>query len=333
MAYQTGTSTTIEDLMQQLSTFLVANGWTEDFATTGDPGLIAFSKNTIFVAFQYTEATDGGTLAIYQNLSNDDSTNVWLSTGDSGVGNATAAANAFDNGRSLAIIAGPHTAYHFFEQDANPAYIHVVLEVDAGRYRHMGWGELEKIGDWVGGEYCYGQFVNQNATVIDNPNSGSNQTGLDGTAQLGQNFSPTMHVRDQPEQAAADRWSVIGTSGNFPAGQDRAGNDRLHSIGSTRGGMTSSVMSQFRMSQLTAFKPLIPIPIVVADNTGTPNTARLLGTQPDVRVINMASLEPGETFTVAGETWFAFPWVKKQFLKNDTEESWNAGFAYRQELA
>ncbi len=46
MAFQTGTSTSIENLMQQLSTFLQLHGWTEDFAVTGDPGTIAFSKNS-----------------------------------------------------------------------------------------------------------------------------------------------------------------------------------------------------------------------------------------------------------------------------------------------
>ncbi len=139
MAYQTGTSTTIEDLMQQLSTFLVANGWTEDFATIGEPGRIAFSKNSIFVAFQYTESTDGGTLAIYQSLSNDDPVSVWLATDDSGAGARSATASVFDGSRGIFLVAGPHAAYHFFEQDSAPAYCHIVLEVDTNRFRHWGY--------------------------------------------------------------------------------------------------------------------------------------------------------------------------------------------------
>ncbi len=333
MAYQTGTSTTIEDLMQQLSIFLVANGWTEDFATTGDPGIIGFSKNGIFVAFQYTEATDGGTLAIYQNLSNDDGTSVWLSTGDSGNGNASLLAAAFDSGRSVNLCAGPHAAYHFFEQNASPAYCHIVLEVDTNRFRHFGFGELEKIGDWQGGEYCYGNNWRQAASQIDAPSSSVHTLGLDAnTAGAGQPFYATMHVRDQPEQAAGDRWAIVGTVGAFPAGVDRAGNDRLPAMGGSRGGYNSQ-MTPYRISQLTAFKPLIPIIVSVANNTPAPDTGRLLGTQPDVRVVNMANLDPSEQLVIAGETWFIFPWVRKQFLQNNTEESWNGGLAYRQELA
>ena len=41
MAFQTATSTSIDNLMAQLNTFLVANGWVQDHFTAGDPGLDA----------------------------------------------------------------------------------------------------------------------------------------------------------------------------------------------------------------------------------------------------------------------------------------------------
>lgn len=330
MAYQTGTSTTIQDLLQQLSTFLVANGWVEDFATTGDPGRIGYSKNNIFVAFQYTESVDGGTIAIYQSLSNDDSVNVFNSTGDSGQGVRSTTASTFDTQRSVNKCAGPHAAYHFFEQNANPTYCHIVLEVDTNRFRHFGFGELEKIGDWTGGEYCYGTFWAVAVSQIDVPASTSHNVGLDGN---GGNplYKSSLHIEDQPEGVTV--WAQVGTRAAFPLTNDPAGNPRLPVLGGSKGGIVASVMAQFRSSQLTAFKPLLPIPLLVANTTGAPDTYRLLGTQPDVRTINIANFDPGETFLVAGETWFAFPWIRKQFLQNNTEESWNGGFAYRQELA
>lgn len=334
MAYQTGTSSSLENLMTQLSTFLVANGWTEDFFTSGDPGRMGLHKNSIFVAFQFTDLTDNGVMAIYQNLSNDDPDDVWLSTGDSGVGNPSLSAGSFDLGRSINEAAGPHTAYHFFEQDTGPAYCHVVVEVDAGRYRHFGFGELEKIGDWQGGEYCYGHSWNQSASQIDAPNITTHSFMLDANAGgSGVAKYSSMHVRDQPEQVAADRWMVMGNQGADPNGVDRAGNDRLPGIGGSRAGLVAGYMSSFRLSQLTAFKPLLPIPVCFYSTTPSPDNIRLMGTHPDVRIVNMANLEPAETFSIAGETWFVFPWVKKQFLQNDTEESWNAGVAYRQETA
>jgi len=332
MAYQTGTSTTIEDLLQQLSTFLVANGWVEDFATTGDPGRIGFSKNGIFVAFQYTESVDGGVIAVYQNLSNDDPVNVWASTGNSGNGVATTTRSLFDTARHVGLIAGPHAAYHFFEQDSNPAYCHIVLEPDTNRFRHFGFGELEKIGDWGGGEYCYGHQWSQAASQLDNPRDQQHNVLLDGNGSSTL-FRATLHMEDQPEGVGVV-WGVVGRKGPFPAsGLDSAGNDRSNLMGGSRGGPIACQMSQFRVSQLTAFKPLIPMAVFVGNTRPAPDVLRLLGTHPDVRLINIANLDPGETFVIAGETWFAFPWVRKQFLQNNTEESWNGGFAYRQELA
>lgn len=335
MAYLTGTSSSLENLMIQLSNFLVANGWVENFRTIGEPGRMGLSKNTIFVAFQWTEISDGGTLAIYQNLSNDNSASVWLSTGDSNSGASTLSTTLFDTERCINVAAGPHTRFDFFEQDANPAYCHIVLEVDAGRYRHFGFGELEKIGDWVGGEYCYGHFWNQSAVNIDNPSLSQHAFMLDSNmAGLATGFYPTVHVRGQPEQVTGlERWLILGNPRTFPPGTDRAGNNLLPGIGGTRAGITTGIMAQFRLSKLTAFKPLLPIPVLIYNTSPSPDSARLIGTHPDVRIVNMANLDPAETFIIAGETWFVFPWTKKQFFKNNTEESWNGGVAYRQELA
>ena len=122
MAFQTGTSTSIENLMVTLSTFLQANGWTQDFFTTGDGGVIGFSKNSVFVCFKWAETTNGGTMAVYQNTSNDNSTQLWLATGDSGSGAASNTLTSLISGRAVTQFAGPHTAFWFFENDANPAY-------------------------------------------------------------------------------------------------------------------------------------------------------------------------------------------------------------------
>ncbi|MEE9472320.1 MAG: hypothetical protein V3W32_11440 [Gemmatimonadota bacterium] len=332
MAFQTATSTSIDNLMAQLNTFLVANGWVQDHFTAGDPGRAGWHKNGMFVAFQWTDATDGGVLAIYQNKSNDDTVDVWLSTGDDGLGENSTTAASFDTGRHVSQFAGPHTAYWFFEQDSAPAYVHVVVEVDAGRFRHFGFGEIEKVGDWIGGDYIYGHFWDQNTSRIDDPDSGFHAFGPD-NGTFNTTFAATMSIEGFPEQGVSDEWGRFGQGGNFPAGQDRAGNDRMPLLGSFRGGMAYAAFNMFRLSVLSAFKPMAPLVYLVRDTGPAPDVMRILGTHPDIRGINIGNIDPGETFTVAGETWFAFPWVRKQFLSNDTEESWNGGLAYRQETA
>ncbi len=200
MAFQTATSTSIDNLMAQLNTFLVANGWVQDHFTAGDPGRAGWHKNGMFVAFQWTDATDGGVLAIYQNKSNDDTVDVWLSTGDDGLGENSTTAASFDTGRHVSQFAGPHTAYWFFEQDSAPAYVHVVVEVDAGRFRHFGFGEIEKVGDWIGGDYIYGHFWDQNTSRIDDPDSGFHAFGPD-NGTFNTTFAATMSIEGFPSKA------------------------------------------------------------------------------------------------------------------------------------
>lgn len=329
MAFQTGTSTSIENLLQTLSTFLVANGWTQDFATTGDPGLIAFSKNSVFVAFQYTESIDNGVMAMYQSTSNDDGTNVWLSTGDSGNGVASTNRTLFDSQRCVNEFAGPHSNYWFFENDSNPAYIHVVVEVDAGRFRHFGFGEIDKIGDWVGGEYCYGHYWSQTTTFIDDPKASSHHIGLDGLGVGGAvQFNSTMRIDGHTgEPSAATIWAnlVMSTS----EGNDRAGNQRWSGLAGWRAGREWNTFAGYRISQATAYTPLVPIPIEVVNFDSAPDSVYRVGYQADVRMANIGNLDPGQIITIAGDQWYFFPWVRKQFLLNNTEETWNAGVVYK----
>lgn len=329
MAFQTGTSSSIENLMTQLSTFLQANGWTQDHFTSGDPGRMGLSKNNIFVAFQWTEATDGGTLAIYQNLSNDNTSSVWLSTGDSGNGVASASATQFDTQRCCNVFAGPHTGYFFFENDSNPAYCHVVVEVDAGRYRHFGFGEIDKIGDWTGGEYAYGTFWSTSVSFIDDPASQFNHVGFDGNGNaVGNTFGGTLRVDGHSGEPNANTvWANMYFAASV--GLDRAGNARWAGQGGWHGSRELYAFGMFPISQAVAYKPLIPVPFEIINFAGSPDAAYRVGYQADVRMCNIANLDPGQIINIAGDNWYFFPYVRKQFLKNDTEESWNGGVAYK----
>jgi len=329
MAFQTGTSTSIENLLQTLSTFLVANGWTQDFATTGDPGLIGFSKNNIFVAFQYTEATDNGVMAMYQSTSNDNATSVWLSTGDSGNGAPSLVASQFDIGRCVNEFAGPHSNYWFFEQDSGPAYIHVVVEVDAGRFRHFGFGEIDKIGDWTGGEYCYGHYWSQVTSFIDDPTASSHHAGFDGAGFGGSAaYNATMRVDGHSGEPNANTIWANMFMGATPL-NDRAGNARWAGLAGWRAGREWQTFCGYRISQATAYTPLVPIAAEVINFGATPDATYRLGYQADVRMVNIGNLDPGQIISIAGDQWYFFPWVRKQFLENNTEESWNGGVAYK----
>jgi len=336
MAFQTGSSTSIANLLAQLSTFLQANGWTEDFAVAGDPGTIAFSKNQNFVSFQYTDsgiASGGqGAMAMYQARANDtvDTGDPWLSTGDSGAGIANNIVTQFANGLCVNNFAGPHTAFWFFENNASPSYVHVVVEVDAGRYRHFGFGEIDKVGDWTGGEYIYGQFIFPNE---DDPKSVFSGFGADTSRSQGQFqiVGATMRIEGFPsEPEPATVWGVFH---NGNGDTDRAGNDRWRLAGGHRYPPEFAAMYWIRASEANAFKPMAPISCYARDITPSPDNHWLLGYFADQRLVNIGNIDPGQVISIGGDDWYFFPWVRKRNLQNNTEESRNFGIAYRRENA
>ena len=333
MAFQTGTSTSIENLLQQLSTFLQANGWTEDYAVTGDPGTIAFSKNSMFVSFQYSESAQSeGLMSHYSAKANDtvDTTMPWLSTDDSGSGEPSNILTNLDRRLTTNNWAGPHTAFFFFENDASPAYVHIVVEVDAGRYRHLGFGEIDKVGDWTGGEYTYGTF---NFPGADDPKSAFSGFGADSArTQGGANVGAVMRIEDHVDEP--DPATLWGTwHGANSNGLDSNAIARFRLQGGHRYSPEFGAQYWIRASEANAFKPMAPISVFAIDTVPVPDKMYLLGYFADQRMVNIGNIDPGQIISIAGDDWYFFPWIRKRNLQDNTEESRNLGIAYRRENA
>lgn len=335
MAFQTGTSTSIENLLTQLSTFLQANGWTEDFFNSGDPGTIAFSKNQNFVSFQFSEtAAGGGVMVCYQARANDaaDTADPWTSTGDSGAGDASNTTVNFQTSLCVNSFAGPHTNFWFFEQDSAPAYCHVAVEVDAGRYRHFGFGQIDKVGDWVGGEYIYGLFLLL-GTQASNPISTFSEYGMDShqtnrsTADAGATMRIEGHVGEPEAATIWGRWGIA------QGGNDRAGNQRWQLSSGWRYSPEFNAIYWIRASEANAFKPMAPISIRARNDIVIPDQDFILGYQADVRMVNIGNLTPAQIINIGGDDWYFFPVVAKSNLGGSVEESENWGVAYRRENA
>jgi hypothetical protein len=60
--------------------------------------------------------------------------------------------------------------------------------------------------------------------------------------------------------------------------------------------------------------------------TPTPDEIIKLGTVKDIRMLNIATINPAEEFTVDGVTWKCFPMTRKS--STGAEESDNIGIAY-----
>jgi hypothetical protein len=334
VAYQTGSATDVGDLIDELFTFatgLTTTPWTEDELDTLQGTL---HLGDCYVTFRWDNSVATNGLAIYQSLGWTSSTNAWQMTDDSGNG-PTGAVDSIGNRHvnftdgTGADNGGPYTSYHFFAGEGSNPYIYVVVEQVSGVYRHFGFGNLEKINDFDGGEFVYGHHWYNNAAYIDNPTQAFHTFMLDGIDGVYPNQAATLHIENFPGQATGGKWGVFSSAAN--PGNDRGGTARLPLFGTTRSGGYGYHLTWMRASSLGAYKIISPITALYRDATTNPDTWRWLGQMPGIGLINMNNFDDGDEFTVGSDTYMVFPWVRKQYLTSDTEESWNAGVAYLKE--
>jgi hypothetical protein len=160
MSYQTGTATSPIDLIQQINTFLAANGWTSDkSAAVGTGWETHLHKGSIYAHLRaavaegpwITNAANGTALMLYLSDGFDGS-QAWnlqptIAPVASGTTNRV--------GVGMPLSAGPFTNYYFFT-DATNANVVIVLEKTPGLFEFLAWGTLTKTGTWTGGAYFLG---------------------------------------------------------------------------------------------------------------------------------------------------------------------------------
>ncbi len=317
MSYETGTATGTVDLMGKLSTFAVANGWTEDEASAGR---LAIHRSSVYISFRWNTGTPAF-VGIYQALGWLAATDPGNHTDDSGNGAISDVNNVLDNERHVALGTGAFPSYHFFEADT---YIHVVVESVAGEWRHFGFGVLDtKIGDWDGGEYCYGMVIPQ--VGVANPLKNTASHLLDGfLADLNEReHGATLHAESLPGEGGSTKWAVVWAN-NGNQGADRGSNARIFCQGGYRGGPFARAFGHFAVGSEEGLVPMYSLGIWYR----TGNDVRLLGFQPDVRGASIENLVGGDEVVIGSDTWVFFPSSVKGNA-TDVGATKNQGIAYK----
>jgi len=352
MAFETGSATSLSDFFAKLSTFLTANGWTNDTAADASPasGTQAYHKGSVgsgvWVSFAW-DNTGGGTeniedLAMYQALGYTDGNESGTHPDDSGNGYNGAnphVNNNLDNERQITNFGnGPYPSYHFFENDTNPTYVHIAVEVTTGRWVHFGFGELDKFGDWdtaSGGEYAYGYRLSNTTSSITNVHT--NSIGLSGYLEwsvggsIEAKCAATMHMEGWPNQPSGGKWArVSGQYQNIEsdddAGEDTAGVAMVSVGGGFHASPIATQYAYISASTTSGFIPMYPVACFYYD--WTTKYAYLAGWQKDVRGINMKNFAGGDTVLIDGDTWYVFPCGIKS-VANVAFGSYNMGIAYK----
>ena len=330
MAYETGTANSPGDLLVKLLDFALLNGWTIDEDIISDaqtPPQGAIHRNNVYVSFYFFSdvikmyPARGYTVSSDPGEHPESRYNDTLTTQTTGI--------------QINGLTGPFSAYHFFEDDT---YIHIVVSLSNGSYRHFGFGEMTKFGDWQGGEYFYGHFWNQGATVIDVPTSTTHAPGLTARSQqtTGQYNRPVFYAKKNDNSAmpgarAADAFwfSVMNTKTTDQNDADSRLVNTAYIITSGDGGMASPLIPIGR-SQFNGFVGMVPIHFASIDLDQTPDNLYFLGTAPDVRGVNVGALQGSNEYIIGSDTWMVFPMTRANgSTTSDEEYSANMGYAYR----
>ena len=323
MSYQTGSATSLNNLLTTLFTFASANGWTVDRAVTSTDGYM--HRDNIYIGLEYAS----GELSIYQARG-------YLATSpETTAGDHTNSVHSSGVDRQIVNeLSGSFDAYHFFESDT---YIHVVVEVGTGLFRHFGFGQLSKIGSWTGGEYTYAHYWAQTAANITNVADSSHKLPFDsGGVGINRSYGGfALYGTKSSGAALPGGGSSSPITKWYRSGQSVTDGDGVTAGYLTIGGWRDTGYQHFIVrgsSDLNGFTPMAPIPVFITDLSTAPDIDYLMGYMPDVRLVNIGDLTIGGDITIGSDTWLPFP-IGRRGLEGQTspvaEYTRNWGYIYK----
>ena len=302
MPYQTGTASGVNDLLDKLRIFALANGWALDFSGARSDALgnaVLLNKGGLCVAL-LSNTVSAGSQSDPPNFFD-----VYTYPGPY----SGASPNTDQPGRSDYCVAnglaGAFTAYHFF---AASNYLHIVVEVVPGRFSHFGAGTLDKAGGGSAVAYCYGlrwehSQVFTNGIFYHSIPFDVNAFGFSGGS-----------IRADADGVSPRNYSMR-TSGPSRA----VGGFLDQTFG------LANHMMRVGPSALTGRAVLAPAIVMVERTT---NVFSIAGAPLDFRFVRMDNITPGDVITIGSDQWKCFPIIRKNGPPG-VENSGPYGYAYR----
>lgn len=297
MAYQTGVTSSRDDLISTLVSFLAANGFQAGPQWgVGSDNYYSVKKGDVYYNIQVPVAQNGY---------------IYLNTGlSAGEFNLTGQVLASPYNCRVDNLGGPHVGYHFFTDGFG---VNVAVEIVTNVFVHFNFGELQKNGDFVGGQYVTGTSVGSYAAGWPNMFNGYNTTTFE-TSNVGTsvtNYSAGHgHVRTPVGGPTASLGRSVQASRTWSTGL--AGN-------------AGRPLVQASPNAFNGRSVLVPINIVQG-SSGDTGPYYQLGTVGNARFLNIANLNPKE---MVNTDWMVFPLSQKNGPGTTYINSENYGIAYR----
>lgn len=295
MAYQTGTATDAMDLLDKLRQFVLGLGWTINRWDTSSNELCITNPNQDVWANMHADLSSTPN-AVYARGS---------------VGYSAAAAfdqqpGAPNRSSGMDHLDGPYTGYHFFA-DAAGNYVHVVVEVSTGYFKHMAIGMVKKASTYAGGQYV---------------TAGWGQSGNPDDGHVSSLFGVRGYVPYSAYQGSVQA-DIDGNTNYW--GYFCYGTSDAQAQGADRNTYVNQMF--FRQpNQANALSVLFPQMIIMQNAAGDWFS---LGEVRDLCFLNIKNLIPKQQITVGADTWMVFPQLMKGTTSGQPISSGDYGYAYK----
>ena len=314
MAYSSGTSTDVVDLVNDFATFIEANGWTrDDLSNEGTGRRYHAHRGSQYLNMRaYLNETpsaeiDQAAAGCYGVAFN-------IGTGYSGATawHKQAGAPPFS---SLYLTAGISKAtgainsYHFFAHNSGDQ-IFAVVEYASGQYQYIGFGLMEKYGTFTGGDFMFGSTEGVRATF-------SGQCGAPFQAQLpsGSPTSPIAIGHESRGVIALATVTVDAESGWHTASAMDSGNSQRRIVNINSLPYLHEVLAS--PNSINGVAALHPMKLYVSrtassgqHNLSGQNLAPL-GEIPNFFPCSIASFTPAQQVTFGATNYRVFPTAAK----------------------
>lgn len=308
MAYQTGSAASATDLLGALRSFAAANGWTEDrWAANGAGYTLSIHKGTAYLHFR--SAVNEILRVGYSNVTG---IAVSGSTGYDGAKSWYLQPGAPTDSASTSIFNGIYgigaSNNYWLFANTSPDSIWMVVEVSAGVYHHLGFGEIAKYGTLSGGTFFTGSFT------MDGYVNTATANYVDGDSSDRYRGLPFWNG-DQYHGACV----LANAEGTL---QWYTACDYSCSLGATRrvrsiysfGGWTNSLGYSWYTrgpNTLNGIAPMLPVYVSVESTSA--GIFYPIGYLPHIRFMNIHSNAPQEIITLGADQWMVFPAHSKNY--------------------
>lgn len=327
MAYQTGTATDCNDLLDKFRLFAIAQGWTANrWVTAGNGRELCLQKGSAYFNFRSLQnenptfngyAAGEGMYGIILNGSDGyASGSAWDRQPGYPVRNA-GTLGAADQGHIWCPVhdlsTGPFPAYHFFSVDSGQA-LYCEWEVSTGTFQRFGVGSLDLFNPAAGGggRFCY---ATGGAIPLTGTNLRWREYDIDNASWMMEcvpfrraslsahtgSYGPGRTTAGSMVRAAFssfDNWACSG----------RDASQQPYAWVCQGGGNHDRLLRDLSPAPLNGVAVLVPN--VVSLNTNNEFLAPI-GQMPGLRFMGMSNYLPGDEFTIGSDTWKVFPWYAK----------------------